>query len=195
MSAPRILKLPTDSDSGHASHDAQHLPPELEALVRAARELEKDHIALMRRYDALYRDYTQLQKQTAHTTANLDDQFRQAVQNAIGPAIESEKKRFRMMAAHLYKEVEYLRQVHPLKGMLMAKQAEMERLKKAMAQVPRGSAERAQIEQLVKAHVVERDQVRELLQATEERLVRQLASIEEAMEAKSAIASMGADLE
>lgn len=141
------------------------LPPELEAIVRAAEALERDHIQLLRKYDALYRQLT------------------------------AEQKKFRLLAAQLFREVEYLRQIHPLKGILAAKQAELTRVKKSLAQIAPSHPERKRAEQLVKSHVVERDEVIELLRSTESRLLSQLAKIEDAMQGQESVQSMGVDEE
>lgn len=137
------------------------LPPELEAIVRAAQALEHDHLKLLQKYDSLYKQHL------------------------------TEQKRFRLLAAQLFREVEYLRQVHPLKGVLAAKQAELTRVKKSLTQIAPSHPDRKRAEQLVKSHVVERDEIIDLLRATEERLLSQLAKIEDAMDGKRAMQEMG----
>lgn len=198
MSAPKIFTLPTDPDA-HPSADVeariQALPPELEALVRAARELEKDQIELMKQYDKLYRDYARVKQELARKDQEIAQAVARAAQSSAQPMVAEEKRKFRTLAAQMYQEVEYLRQVHPLKGILAAKQAELERVKKSLRRIPRGHRDRAGAEAMVKAHVVERDQLIELVEATETRLNQELQQIQDMMEGKDAIAAMGLDLD
>lgn len=165
MSAPRSSRQNPPPFPPRVIRDSREspLPPELEAIVLAAQALEHDHIQLLQKYDALYK------------------------QNV------AEQKRFRTLAAQLFREVEYLRQVHPLKGVLAAKQAELNRVKKSLKQIGAQHPDRKRAEQLVKSHIVERDEIIDLLRVTEERLLAQLAKIEDAMDGKQAMQEMGLD--
>ncbi len=148
-SRPTIVKLP-----GEATHaNGARVNPELEILVKAARELEHEY-----------------QEVLGHA-----EQLR-----AI---LNSERTRFQKLATHLYLEVEHLKKVHPLRGLLAAKQAELERLKVGMKRIPAGN-ERTRVEAMIKDHIRERDEIWRLLEKAEQEIANQLTRIEDALQAK-----------
>lgn len=93
--------------------------------------------------------------------------------------IVAEKVRFRQIAAALYQEVEYLRQVYPLEAMLSAKEAELNRVKRGFQALSPQHPDRKTIEAIVKHHIAERDHLRELVEASKRRLDEQSDRINE----------------
>jgi hypothetical protein len=84
-------------------------------------------------------------------------------------------------------ELEGLRSVSPIHDLLMAKQAEVDRMKKALGTVPRGHPDRQAIESMVKAHIVERDALREMLQVAQARFENLKDQISEALAPESKV--------
>jgi len=91
----------------------------------------------------------------------------------------TERKKFRDVAQALYTEVEYLRQVYPIRGLLAAKDAELVRVKKALRHVPPNHPDRASIERIVSDHQAERNQIERVAKEMEERLNEQSRSMQE----------------
>ncbi|MGZ3687341.1 MAG: hypothetical protein ACXVCH_06585 [Bdellovibrionota bacterium] len=181
--------------------DATQFPPEWQAFVDAALQMEKDFQAerqtamrLAREleelksesrevhssYDRLYQRFTRETKRLQELEIILEENTH--VQRAR-EALEKEKHQFRQVASILHREVEYLRTVYPLRDLLMAKQAELERLKKGMNAIPQGHPDRKSAEALVRAAIAERDEVRRVAEEGERRIQAEMERIQRAMEA------------
>lgn len=83
--------------------------------------------------------------------------------------LKRENERLRAALDKFKVELEHLRTIYPIRDLLSAKQAEVERMKKALEKVSRNHPERATVESLVKSHIVERDQLRVLLKDAEQK--------------------------
>jgi hypothetical protein len=79
-------------------------------------------------------------------------------------------------------ETERMRAFYPLRDLLHAKQAEVDRMKKALQDVPADHPERSTIESMVKSHIVERDEIRNLIDEAEVRFQAQLQVIDETLQ-------------
>lgn len=79
-------------------------------------------------------------------------------------------------------ETEKLRAFYPLRDLLLAKQAEVDRMKKALQEIPLDHPERRTIETMVKSHIVERDEIRNLIDEAEGRFQAQLQAIDETLQ-------------
>jgi hypothetical protein len=93
------------------------------------------------------------------------------------------KKYFDQFDAELKKiklDVEKMKTSYPILDLVSAKEAEVDRMKKALQTVPRNHADRKAIESMVKAHIVERDQLRRIAEEAENRFDQHLEKIETA---------------
>jgi hypothetical protein len=86
----------------------------------------------------------------------------------------------------LKRETERLKSIYPIFDLLKAKQAEVERMKKALQQIPKDHPDRSAAESMVKAHIVERDELRLLIEEAENRFKAHHDQIQE-------VYSMGSD--
>lgn len=118
-------------------------------FLQAAKEVESDYQLEVEKVKKLtaeialfQKKYWDEKKKTEELTLNLND---------------------------LKKEIDRLRSIYPLQDLLAAKQAEVDRVKKAWQSIAREHPEHDVIESMVKAHIMERDQLRKLLRTAEER--------------------------
>jgi len=128
------------------------------AFLKAAQEIEKEYHReldnnkkLTVKLQAITKEYEALNRSYLEAKRNLTD---------------------------LRAETERLKSVYPVYDLLKAKEAEVVRMKKALARIEEGHPEWAAIEAMVKAHVIELNELRDILQDVEERFKVQLERIQ-----------------
>jgi hypothetical protein len=94
--------------------------------------------------------------------------------------IQTIKNHFNAALKEIRIDIERMKASYPIFDLVAAKEAEVDRMKKALQAIPRNHSERKSIESMVKAHIIERDQLRRIAEDAENRFEQQLAKIETA---------------
>ncbi len=169
-----------------------------ERVLQATRELEKQVAKIPERLEVVD---PELHEKIDQLIASLETQsersFDNAVENTVAKAplspredeepaavpadVKQERVRFRQIASSLHREVEYLKQIYPIRGLLAAKELEVERVKKALKRLPASHPDRALIAQIVSDHVEERRRIEGMLRDMEQRLEEQCQTIQKSI--------------
>lgn len=120
------------------------------------------------------------QRQSEEALTEATESTRPVVEAAT-KELAQERVRFRQIASALHREVEYLKQIYPIRGLLAAKEFEVERVKKALKRISINHPDRRVIEQIVQDHINERKNIEQMLQEMEQRLETQCQAIQDAI--------------
>jgi hypothetical protein len=93
----------------------------------------------------------------------------------------------------LYAETEKLRSTYPIYDLVTAKEVEVERLEQSLEQFSLDHPDRRGAEELVRSHIIERDELRTILQRAEKRLKLQLEKIQNAAYSAGTAPSVSSD--
>jgi hypothetical protein len=151
---------------------------EWETFLQAAKEIEKDYSQEIEKNKKLNKEYKQLKESYDQLQQRYLEVSKQLQEVRFETNGKQSSKNFQKKILEFQKEIEKLRSVYPLLDLLEAKQAEVKRMKKAMEDIPREHPERKAIEAMVKAHIVERDELNVLVEKAEERFKQQYLKIE-----------------
>ena len=167
---------------------AQELETELKAAQTENERLrqmiseQRDKNALMRdetkqvheAYNRLYKKYAMSEKRVETLEGFISShEFIKKAESML----QTEKLRFREIATALYREVEYLKQIYPLKDFLTAKDAEVSRLKKNYQGMAIHDPQRTARGSELKQHIAERDQIRSTLEKTSQAFEQKMAEL------------------
>jgi hypothetical protein len=166
------------------------LPENWESFVRAAQQIEKEYLIELEKNkklnaelqlvraecDAIRRQYVEEYHRAQELEALQKTSSGGKKKKTASPSstLGSEVKK---LLQNLKEETERLKSIHPLQDLFNAKQIEIDRMKKALKIVSKEHPDRTAMESLVKAHIIERDELRELIQEAEERFRAQLDRI------------------
>lgn len=147
-------------------------------LARAEYEKEVLHKQLMQKELELHRQSIEHEMELKNTNPVSSKSF------------DRLKKRLKRILFDLMKEVESLKKTEPVKNLLLAKEAEIRRAKRFMEALPRGSAERRMAEEMLRAHIAERDELHQLVQSSDFKFDEQSGKITELLEEELSIESL-----
>lgn len=117
-----------------------------ETFLQAAQEVENDYLSELKKNKKL---------------STLLEAEKTNLQNV--------QREFKCRLNELKRETDKLKKIYPLYDLLLAKQKEVERMKKSLEQISMDHPERKVIEDLVKFHVIERDELKEVIEIAEKR--------------------------
>lgn len=173
------------------SERQRELPPEWKAILEASQEIENEFRAEREKNRKLALELTRLKLQKDALERKLEilaesvAAFRPPSEPARTPVriqvedprlqeslhvLTHERDAIRELEASLKREIAQLKRLTPLRGILAAKQLEIDRIRKALKRLPEGHAERASIERIYQDHLIERDGLEELLLGMERKL-------------------------
>lgn len=169
-------------------------------FLEAAKEVEKDYYAELQKvknlteelntakveHDKLFKNYSEVKNRTRELELRLkkielDQDFKapsEVKSKVTNDDVSSMKIKMRASLLQLHEETERLRAVYPVYDLLAAKQTEVDRMKKALTTVSRDHPERKIVESMVKSHIIERDELRWIVQDAESRFKLQIERIQ-----------------
>jgi len=161
------------------------LPPEWEALIVAAREIELENAHERQRNEKLQAENSVLR----HKIKNLEAMI------SSNRHVSEATRRFKAIVAGLLRDYEHLSKTHPLHDLLEAKEAELQRLKKGLQLIPLQHPDRKTAESMLRAHIRERDQLQSLLITAQGRIEQAVGAAQSASKESAARALGGVGID
>ncbi len=129
------------------------------AFLKAAKEVEAKYLLELEKNRALLEQISSIKRGSSQT------------------GVAELQKQFNLVLKGLREECERLKTTYPVFDLLAAKQIEVDRMKKAFHALSDGHSDRKAIEGMVKAHIIERDELLKIAEEAESRLQKQLDKI------------------
>lgn len=165
--------------------DGAEIRAQMEKFVAASEQRTES-----REESKVYRDYLEQLKRAERLEAIIEDNL--YVKKAR-EELARERLKFREIASALHREVEYLKQIYPIRGLLKAKTLEIERVRKALDRLPRNHPERIAIGRIIEDHQDERQSIERMLAEMESRLEKQCEKIQRVIDRNAAVIAEGRD--
>ncbi|MBL7715194.1 MAG: hypothetical protein JNL01_06965 [Bdellovibrionales bacterium] len=175
-----VKQAPTQEKIGITGPEIQ---AQMEKFVTASEERSKS-----KEESKIYRDYLEQLKRAERLEALIEDNL--YVKKAR-EELARERLKFREIASALHREVEYLKQIYPIRGLLKAKTLEIERVRKALARLPGNHPERIAISRIIEDHQDERRNIEKMLFEMESRLEKQCEQIQSVIDKNASLIAQG----
>lgn len=154
-------------------------PEDWEIFWKASEEMEFNYHLELEKGQELRGELNQAKNliQSLESLLQKEKGDRESAQGELAK-VQSQFQKFSLLAKQMVKEHEKIKALYPLHDLWVAKQLEIDRLKRSAELLPPGQSEMSLIQALIQTHESQRDELKWLLEDAEARFAEQSKRIE-----------------